>query len=421
MNLEEIVYSLPSTKAFGDNIARRVRDQLVIVVVPNNLSREMVGRLIRNRLNLMADFSFRELSNPGQREPLDASAEAMNVSWPERTRRNTRNLLGLPDLPHLLFIHRVGTTGDQWAEFIKDWAQERHSLRGSRQAGIPSMCVIAKLRDFESGLPDPVPGLTYSWWWGFPSALEIKLACGIASVQNGDTQDIAKWRQFVLPSLVSNDVQLAETMWQKVLEDKSKIFGGLVEYWESLEEQAPDDEINDIIDFIKGEQRTAFAIGQEVPARLQAVWAGGGLVYTPEYGLEPHPALLAHTNHTVEVQKMVWRGQAELLLPFVNEVRLKICSELTDTYGKDWPNQWGPPTSQHELEQVKITPLAAELGYLHTLFSIADEKRLPIASNSELSRLVRVAREIRNKVAHNQPVACKDFLDLEAALDKANL
>lgn len=421
MNLEEIVYSLPSTKAFGDNIARRIRDQLVIVVVPNNLSREMVGRLIRNRLNLMADFSFRELSNPGQREPLDASAEAMNVAWPERTRRNTRNLLRLPDLPRLLFIHRVGATGDEWAEFIKDWAKVRHSLRDSGQAGIPSMCVIAKLRDFDSGLPESGPGLTCCWWWGFPSALEVRLASRIASIQHDEAREAATWREYVLPSLVSSDVQLAEGIWEEVIGDQSAIFRGLVKYWDNLDEPASADELDEFFDLVKGETGTAYAVGQELPSSLQSIWAGGGLVYTPEYGLELHPAFLAHANHTVEVQKMVWRGQAELLLPLANEIRLRICSALTDTYGKDWPNQWGLPNSSHEAEQVKITPLAAELGYLDFLFSTATEKRLPIRTEIDLSKLVNLAKQIRNKVAHNRPVDYQDFADLSYALSKVEL
>ena len=215
MDLEELVYSLPSTKAFLDSIARKVRDQVVIVLLPNNLSREMVGRLIRNRLNLVANFTFRELTDPLRRDPLTASSEAMDASWPpDRTRRTTRNLLRLGDLPDLLYVHRIGSG---WGQFMEEWAQERLSLRSCGQTGTPSMCVIAKLRDFEFGLPEPGPGLTYCWWWGFPAALEVRLACRIASTTNGDARDASTWREFVLPSLVSSDVQLAEGIWQEVI------------------------------------------------------------------------------------------------------------------------------------------------------------------------------------------------------------
>ena len=419
MDLEELVYSLPSTKEFLDGIARKVREHVVVVVLPNNLSREMVGRLIRNRLNLLANFAFRELTNPLQREPLTASSEAMNASWPpDRTRRNTRNLLRLDDLPDLLYVHRIGPG---WAQFIEEWARERFNLRSGGKVGTPSICAIAKLRDFDSGLPQFGQGLTYCWWWGFPSALELRLACRIASITDGDDREASTWREFVLPSLVGSDVQLAETIWPEVIGDQGTIVRCLVDYWGNLEEPASGDEFDDLLNLIKGERSTSFAIGQEVPNHLRSIWARGGLVYTPEYGLELHPSLLAHMNHIVEVQKIVWRGQAELLLPLANEIRLRVCSALTDKYGGDWPHQWGLPTSPHEAEQVEITPLAAELGYLYSLFSTASEKDLPICKEKDLSRLVSLAREIRNKVAHNSPVVYSDFVDLGEALSKVRL
>jgi hypothetical protein len=424
MDLEDLVYSLPSTKTFLDDIARQVRDQVVIVLLPDNLSREMVGRLIRNRLDMTANFSFRELTDPGRRDPVIASSDAMNASWAsERTRRTTGNLLLCADLPDMLYVHRIGSADSGWAEFIEEWARERFTLLNSSQAGTPSLCVIAKLRDFVHGLPESGPGLTYYWWWGFPSALEMRLACRIAGLRDGDAIEVVKWREFVLPSLVSSDVQLAERIWSEVLGDQSRIVRGLVKYWEHLDEPAStsDSEINDILGLVKGETRTPYTIGQEVPSELRRIWAGGGLVYTPEYGLEINPSFLAYTNHTVEVQKMVWRGQAELLLPILNEIRLKICTALTDKYGSNWPHKWGLPASTHELEQVKITPLAAELGYLYHLFGSATEKQLPLINEGNLSNLVGLAREMRNQVAHNRPVVYQNYIGLEEALYKAGL
>ena len=422
MDIEELVYSLPSTKTFLDGIARNVRDKVVIVLLPDNLSREMVSRLIRNRLDMTANFSFRELTDPGRLEPLTVSSEAMNASWPsERTRRTTRNLLCCADLPDLLYVHRIGSADSGWAEFIGEWARERFDLRNSDQSRTPSLCVIAKLRDFDFALPESGPGLTYYWWWAFPSALEMRLACRIAGLRDSDALEVGKWREFVLPSLVSSDVQLAERIWSEVLGDQNRIVRGLVKYWEHLDEPASISEIDDILDLVKGEMGTTYAIGQEVPSKLRGIWASGGLVYTPEYGLELHPAFLAYTNNTVAVQKMVWRGQAELLLPILNEIRLKICAALTDKYGGDWPHKWGLPTSTHELEQVKINPLAAELGYLYHLFDSAAEKQLPLIAEGDLSKLVGLARKMRNYVAHNRPVVYQDFVGLGEALSKVGL
>ena len=144
---------------------------------------------------------------------------------------------------------------------------------------------------------------------------------------------------------------------------------------------------------------------------MHQAWASGALVYTPEYGLEIHPSLLAQASRKKELETMLWRGQAEFLLPILNEIRLRVCNELTETYGVDWPISWGEPATGHELEQVKITPLATELGYIHHLFRTAGEGH-PLRSKCHLSGLVLLARDIRNQIAHNNPVSFQNFVDL---------
>ena len=215
MDIEEIAYSLPSTQAFLDAISRSVVRNVVIILLPDNLSREMVGRLVRNRLDMIAGFSFGELTDPGQSDPLAASAEAMNASWEsDRTRRNIENLLCCADLPDLLYVHRIGSDGSRWSDFIEGWANERLKLRNSGRAKAPSLCVIAKLRDFGFRLPQTEEGITYQWWWSFPSTLEMRLACRIVNEQDGNSFEVGRWREHIVPGLVGSDVQLALEIWQ---------------------------------------------------------------------------------------------------------------------------------------------------------------------------------------------------------------
>ena len=410
IDLEALAYSLPSTQALLDAIFRDVGKQVVIVLLPDNLSREMVGRLIRNRFDTMGQFSFCELSDPGPSDPLAASSEAMKALWPsDRTRRSIENLLCCAGLPNLLYVHRIGPAESGWANFIEGWAREQLRLRNSGMARVPSLCVIAKLKDFEFSLPEAGQGLTRYWWWGFPSALEMRLACRIANRQDGDGLEIGKWREHILPSLVGSDVQLAEKIWTAV-GDQECIVGELKDHWQSLDEPTAICPVDAFLELVKN-YSTTYTIGQELPLDLQRPWANGALIYTPEYGLEVHPALLAYTNQKVEVEKRIWRGQAEFLLPILNEIRLRICVELTDAYGDDWPVKWGEPATGHELEQVKISPLATELGYIQYLFATAVRGH-PLDAKRHLSSLVLRARNIRNQIAHNKPVLYGDFAAL---------
>ena len=408
MDLEEAAYSLPSTQAFLDAIARSVVQNVVIVLLPDNLSREMVGRLVRNRLDMMAGFSLCELSDPGQSDPLTASAEAMSASWAsDWTRRSIENLLCCAGLPDLIFVHRIGSDGSRWSDFIEGWANERLKLRNSGHPKIPSLCVVAKLRDFEFRLPQAEEGITYQWWWGFPSALEMRLACRIANEEDGNSLEVGRWREHVLPGLVGSDVQLALEIWTEVDKDTEHIIGSLMDFWDNVEEPAAISPVDTLLEVVKNYQG-AFAIGQELPKDFWEPWAKGGLVYTPEHGLEVHPALLAHSGHRVDVEKRLWRGQAELLLPILNEIRLRICTELIDEYGSDWPFKWREPASEYDLEQVKITPLATELGHINYLFATAGQGH-PLNAMRHLSDLVLNARNMRNQVAHNKPVVYRYF------------
>ena len=422
MDLEQIVYSLPSTRTFLHAITDDGTSGVKVVLLPNHLSREMVGRLIRNRIGSLG-ISISSLFEPRDASPVTASAGAMNVSWPSsRTLRTVRNLLRCENLPDLFYVHRIGPRR-LWIEFIEGWAREWHNLRTSGNAAVPPLCVIAKLRDFDFDLPTFGPSLTFHWWWGFPSTLEMRLACRIASEHYGDDDAATtQWREYVLPGLVSSDVQLAEHMWTRVLNGTEYSLNGLIDYWASMEQNEAHGSIHDVIELVNA-NRGSYAVGQEVPERLRRLWAAGGLVYAPEYGLEVHPALLARSGRREGVEHMLWRGQSELLLPAVNEIRLKVCQDLTATYGSDWPLRWVPPFSELEVEEVRRSPLGTELGHVSYLLQALGMRnhRHDLYEKSYLGDMVLRAKNLRNEIAHYNPVALRDFIDLCREREKTGL
>ena len=410
MNLEQLVYSLPSPQSFVRAITDDDDNGVKVVLLPDNLSREMVGRLVRNRIDTLK-LGVSRLFDPGQASPVSASAKAMKATWPSpRTLRTVNNLLRCENLPDILYVHRVGS-GQAWIEFIENWAREYRRLRNSGNAAIPSLYVIAKLKDFHFVLPEPTPGLAFHWWWGFPSMLEVRLSCRIASEQfGGDDAATSRWREYVLPGLVGGDVQLAEHMWGRVSRGTDQAIEGLAEYWDRLEHTEVSDSIDDAIEVVKA-NRESYVGGQELPGHLWRLWAGGGLVYTREYGLEVHPALLAHHERRASVEHMLWRGQSELLLPIVNEIRLKVCQDLTETYGSDWPVKWVPPHFEHDIEDVSRSPLGTELSHVSYLLQNlgTHNHRHDLYQKRFLGDLVLMAKTLRNEIAHYNPVSYEDF------------
>ena len=422
MNLEQLAYSLPSTQSFVHAITDDGDNGVKVVLLPDNISREMVGRLVRNRIGTLK-LAISRLFDPGESSPVSASAKAMNATWPSpRTLRTVHNLLRCEDLPDILYVHRIGPRL-AWAEFIESWAREYRRLQNAGNTAIPSLCVIAKLRDFDFDLPEPRPGLTFHWWWGFPSMVEVRLSCRIASEQFGrDDPATSRWREYVLPGLVGSDVQLAEHMWGKVLGGTDQAMRGLAQYWDRLEHTTVSDSIDDAIEIVKANRGT-YGVGQQLPHNLRRLWAGGGVVYTREYGLEVHPALLAHRERWTSAEHMLWRGQSELLLPIVNEIRLKVCQDFTETYGSDWPVKWVPPHFEHDIEEVSRSPLGTELSHVNYLLQNLGVRnhRHDLYQKRFLGDLVLTAKTVRNEIAHYNPISCQDFVRLCDERDKVGI
>ena len=423
MDLEGLVYSLPSAKDFIDSIADTIvyspEVGALVLILPDNLSREMVGRLIRNRVETFGtkrSLSVKELFDPPETIPAIASAYAMGADWPSsRTRKNVTNLLQLDGLPDVLYVHRIAS-GDsrvkqQWSAFIEEWAREAHALKRDRVRGIPSLCVIAKLRDFDFELPGSNAGLSTFWWWGFPSVLEMKLACRLANEKDDFGSKAAqRWREYVIPNLIVGDVQLGERIWDDVTEDVAYLMQELVEYWESLDHPDLVESVDEVIDLINSESYTP-GDSHELPKNLWRLWAGGGLAYTPEFGIEVHPALLAYKGRQLDVEHMMWRGQSEFLLPMVNDIRLRVCQEMTATYGRDWPTKWRLPGNEYEIEEVRRNPFGTELGHLDQLLRhegrFSDKHELD--GKRHLSNLILQAKNIRNQIAHYNLVPFGDY------------
>ena len=412
MDLEQLVYSLPSTQTFVRSAIDVVVGGVKIVLLPDNLSREMVGRLIRNHAEA-SNLEVRSLFGRGNDNPVMAAANAMNVDWPSpRTLRTVENLLVCGNLPDILYVHRIGSART-WSDFVVSWAAAYRCLHDSGAANLPTLCVIAKLRDFDFDLPQGDPNISVLWWWGFPSSLEIRLACRIAGDRHADDETTAvKWREYVLPALVGNDVQLAEHMWDLVSRGAETSVENLTEYWNQLEDVKVRHPIDECVGTVNA-NRATLDIGQGPPDALWHLWSVGAVVYTPEYGLELHPAFLAFAGRRTTVHHMVWRGQSELLLPLVNEIRLAICQDFTASFGNRWPVKWIPPRSEHELQEVNRSPLSAEIGHInYLLINLAHNPRHDLYPKRVFGKLTAKAMHVRNEIAHYDPVSYGDYVEL---------
>ena len=416
MRIEPTVLALPSVRNFIDDICNASRTNSVLVLIPDTISRDMVARLINNRLDVLR-ICWRDIRYAGGEFPALSISSQLNAEWPPQNAvKNIQNLLRIEKLPELIHVREFSTPDTEnvvarqrWIGLIQDWVEASRNTVAEGIGVAPTLCLVAKLRDFDFVPPEEREGLSIYWWWGFPSSLEVRLACRFGS-QDVDADEAAnRWREQVLPSIAGTDFNLAEHLWDVILESTEVIVQRLDEYASREGLTTPVEQ-----DF------NAFNtphLSLSPPSSIWKRWASGSILSTPEYGVEYHPALLGHWGHRVDVEHRLWRGQSELVLPVLNYVRIKICDSLTHAFGEDWPVKPLRPHTDYEFEAVKDNPRGAGFGHIEYLLKYIPKFR----DMADLLKIVSMSRNLRNQIAHYGLVEFSEFEDLWKEMKRLEL
>jgi hypothetical protein len=277
---------------------------------------------------------------------------------------------------------------NEWLLAVERWAASslRHSPERRRK-----LCVVAAAYSvFQNGLPKSDVALSVRMWWGVPSALEIHLACRLMSQEE---TPLSLWREHLIPSLAGNDLTLGEYLWDVVTDPPEALLEKLAQY--GAERGWKKQNAEEVC-----ERWKPMPPGKQTEPSEQMIpfWAQGWIVYTPEYGGEVHSALLALLGNEPEIAHRLWRAQAALLLPAVDSARLRVCEQLTQFYGETW-TCWGDGWEQS---------LYPELGAIEHAI-----RKGPIGEPEKQRwlKVVHPLRDIRNKVAHYQPILFNEFVE----------
>ncbi|HAY22926.1 MAG TPA: hypothetical protein DCY27_12355 [Desulfobacterales bacterium] len=208
-----------------------------------------------------------------------------------------------------------------------------------------------------------------------------------------------------MPAICGNDWGLLEYLWDKVHLNPEDLTGHLASYaelcgWkqELLEEWGAKT--------VGGGHKHFWGPPPLQPTKEHwTLWSQGVLQWTPEYGFELHTAALAALGSPESVYHRFWRGQARLILPIIDQMRLELCSYLGGIYGRDWPLRWSQPQSKDDIEALKENPMNVQWGYLCWCL---DQLR-PLNSAKRWLPLVKDARKIRNELSHYRPIGFSQF------------
>jgi hypothetical protein len=232
----------------------------------------------------------------------------------------------------------------------------------------------------------------------------MQLLCRLGN-SDEELSPASRWREYVIPALAGNDVSLAEYMWDKADLDADSLLSCLCSFGEEHTWTASFLQDCGAAEFTASVNGNTASSLRSPPMSHRTLWAHGALCWTPEYGPELHSAALALLGRYEEVRHRLWRGQASLLLPFIDSVRLSLCAYLSRRYGHDWPLRWRQPDSPDEVLALQESALSCQWGYLERLIDNCPHFR----SERGFLSLVTAMRWIRNELAHYRPITLKDF------------
>jgi hypothetical protein len=347
-----------------------------------------------------------------------ALGEYFDVTWVGRYVSRTVNSLadseGLPSTIEVRGVPELSLTGQRtWLRFLVNWtngAQSR-ALQGRRTPRLILLIPGAVLDGIEVASN---VRLAIHWWWGTPSAVEMRLMCRQWYHQSLDPL-VSMWREHLIPSLAGNDRPFAEQLSELVSLPVDDLIERLCTVALSRG-WTKEVLLRAGADCLNGNRLLARTnVLDEPPLSVRGLWCLGALDYTPEYGLELHTLALVTLRRDQVVRHRYWRAQAALLLPRLDLARLIVCERFTDHFGRDWPLRWAQPLDLRAAEAVREDPLACEWGYLKVLVG----GLLPLSSRDNwLAELVVASWQARNRLSHYQTVTYAEFERLWRMVDR---
>ncbi|MCB9005843.1 MAG: hypothetical protein H6656_00400 [Ardenticatenaceae bacterium] len=320
------------------------------------------------------------------------------------------------NLPDVIILNGISemncSTRQWWWNFVRQWAGKSHALISAEVIETPALLVLTTVESPNEILQGDTMLSSY-WWWSIPSHLEARLICRLEHTNLPHLNERTDWREAILPSLVGGSLELAQYIWEYSDKSVEIIQERLREYAKSLGWTETNLRKAGIEQFLHNHWLRSNRREIRPNRSEQELWGMGVLSYTPEEGIWICSAALAIIDQVAILRHRLWRGQASLVLPVIDELRLKICQRFINLYGQSWHIEWTGSNSDSKSEPREDNPLATEWGHLENSLY-----RTPVRKEREMLPVVQTARRLRNTLAHYQLI---DYEDYETLLNLINL
>lgn len=420
LNWQEELLALPGAQRLVTHIVDELgQGRSALVLLPTGENAEPLRRVLRAQLRQTSDFGDVALDRFSAQEmerPVAAFARQAGVQTRPATLVDLFDCDGLPANLGLNGWENLDAPARAfWLRWLGDWASAAQSAAQNRGKQPAALCAILPALLAHGHLPATNVYLGVHWWWSIPSNLELRLLC--RARESGHNNASAMWREHLIPALCGCDWSAAEKLWDAVCHDEAAIKSSLRQYaherrWDAARLRSWDAE-----KLLRGSPSQSGVVGQP-PSAWVELWAQGALHRTPENGLELHCAALEVLGNHEAVRQRLWRAQSALLLPLIDDLRLRLCHHLTRNYGTGWALRWRAPREERELQSLGQSDSACQLG--HLLCVLQQEQRGALRGLRSYVEAVYQARDLRNDLAHYKPISFAAFCQFWREAERAD-
>lgn len=344
-----------------------------------------------------------DLSGHERDMPLDVLCGGLNLPQPNSPAYNLQRFMLDVDLPEIIVLvglDRLTAGRDRWLRFIAQWASAAHSVYSTANHSPTALLAILAPAPQEE-LPGENTMLHHHWWWSLPSALEMVLLCRLRANESESlvTSDLL-WREAILPMLAGNDFDLVDFLWNDIFGEFDAIVDRLLEF--ANQREWTTQSLNEWGLMRLQRERDARRVVRTLNNAERELWLNGILCHTPEYGTWTSVAALAVTEQFDAVRFRIWQGQAGLVLPLVNKLRVVASRELDKRSNR---RRLGTPTMERtttDQQPLEWAPLLTEL------------RRVRDPMLGDLISKVEHGRVVRNLLAHYKLISYRDYVQLSS-------
>ncbi len=306
---------LPSVQNFLETLKDDLANKRsVLLLLPPTLKEEDIWPLLRAYIAGRGFYSEEIITKdlPVEKPLLATLASSLRAQWnsnvsPLSIEHFYNNVAGLPDVAYFEGFDELSCDDRQKIlQFFIEWSGTSHIIMDQGINPL-ALCIITSSPEALISTPATDTHLGVHWWWGMPSALEIKLICRILG--NNQDESMSLWMESILPSIAGSDTALADHLWDyhdlTIDGIMQKLHSyALIRNWDiALLRNEGIEEYEDSFTF---HSKKTSLLGSKKNKHL---WSMGILYWTPEYGIQLSTAVLALLGKEKEVQHRIWRGR----------------------------------------------------------------------------------------------------------------